>query len=65
MEPIYDVWPEPDDFRGPITSSTKNDHEHDYEFKYVKERATEEGNLIRQDHYFCRRCLEEKVIELE
>ena len=51
---------------GPINSSTeKNACKHDYEFKYMKERVTEEGNIIRQDYYFCKHCLEEMVIESE
>jgi len=51
---------------GPVNSSIeKNDCEHDYKFKYMKEKVTEKGDIIRQDHYFCRHCLEEKVIESE
>lgn len=36
---------------------------HDYEFKYMKEKVTEDGRIITLDHYHCRRCLEEKVKE--
>jgi len=48
---------------GSTYESKETKCKHDYEFKYMKEKITEEGKIIRVEHYFCKRCLEEKVLE--
>jgi len=36
---------------------------HNFDFKYKTEEVTENGKIIIKEHYFCKRCLEEKVVE--